>query len=400
MLNAPAARLYFFTNFRALISFEETLAIEAIRGEARMTDDFVSSRRTLAKRSRAAVLWGLGVLVAAQILFFFPLSSWWPQLHDPQYGGRLTRLRARLAEKPKGQPFVLLLGSSHIAMGVRPGVLRGDSSAPGSGPFLFNFSMNNGCPMVSLLCLHRLLREGIKPDWLLVETCPLQLWLDGPRAQTNECLNPALVQHQDLPILSQYYSNPHKFRKDWRKGQLWPWYFHRDFLLSSLTPRWLPSPKRLNAMWDHMDEWGWQWVEGLTESYQENGLDMEKMRIWVTGMYQQFEISAVDRRAIQEIVDICRREKIQLAFLRMPEAEFFLSWYPFSMQDQVDRYLAGLSKEYQVAVIDARRWLPDVSFSDGHHLTPAGATAFTQRLDREFLQALQSDRKQVVMNAD
>src|SRR5262245_29234430 len=107
-----------------------------------MPGDFKSSRRWLGRRSRASVLWGMGLLVGAQIVFFFPLSAWWPQLHDPQYGGRLTRLRARLAEKRQDQPFVLVLGSSHTALGIRPGVLQRDSS-----PFLFNFSMNNGCPV-------------------------------------------------------------------------------------------------------------------------------------------------------------------------------------------------------------------------------------------------------------
>ena len=109
----------------------------------------------------------------------------------------------------------------------------------------------------------------------------------------------------------------------------------------------------------------------------------------MTSMYRQWRICDVDKRAIQEIIDTCRRENIRLAFLRMPEASFFLDWYPVSMQVQVDRYLAGLSKDYDIPIIDGRRWLPDLSFSDGHHLTPSGATAFTQRLDREFLQSIQ-----------
>src|SRR5438270_4074466 len=119
-----------------------------------MSGDFKSSRRWLAKHSRASVLWALGLLIGAQVVFFFPLSAWWPQLHDPQYGGRLTRLQARLAEKRPEQPFVLVLGSSHTALGVRPGVLQHDSPPSSAGPFLFNSSMNNGCPVVSLLCLH------------------------------------------------------------------------------------------------------------------------------------------------------------------------------------------------------------------------------------------------------
>ena len=354
-----------------------------------MPGDFWSWRRKLAKRSRASVLWALGLLIGAQVVFFFPLSVWWPQLHDPQYGGRLARLRARLAEKPKDQPFVLVLGSSHTALGVRPGVLRTDSTSGYDSPFLFNFSMNDGCPVVSLLCLHRLISEGIKPDWVLVETCPLQLWLDDWRAHVHKCLNIALIQGEDLPLLSRYYVNPHQFRKNWRKGQLCPWYFHRDFLLSSFAPRCLPPLRRLNGTWDHMDDWGCQWVEGATQNYQENGINLEHLRSAMTSMYRQWRICDVDKRAIQEIIDTCRRENIRLAFLRMPEASFFLDWYPVSMQVQVDRYLAGLSKDYDIPIIDGRRWLPDLSFSDGHHLTPSGATAFTQRLDREFLQSIQ-----------
>src|SRR5437868_5102967 len=111
-----------------------------------MPGNFVSARRMLALRSRASVLWALGFLVVAQIIFFFPLSFWWPQLHDPQYGRRLTRLRARLTEKKKDEPFVLVLGSSHTAMGVRPAVLLRDSPCRAT-PFLFNFSMNAGCPV-------------------------------------------------------------------------------------------------------------------------------------------------------------------------------------------------------------------------------------------------------------
>jgi hypothetical protein len=381
MLNVSAARLY--SSARSLAFYSSRRQRPEYGVGTRMPSAFVSSRRVLGRRSRASIVWALGFLVGAQIGFFFPLSFWWPQLHDPQYGGRLTRLRARLAEKPKDQPFVLVLGSSHTALGVRPGI-RGDSS-----PFLFNFSMNDGCPVVSLLCLHRLLAEGIKPDWLVVETCPLQLWLDGPRAQAHSCLQLVLVQHRDLPVLSRYYLNPHKFRHDWRKGQLFPWYFHRDYLLNCFNPRWLPAVKRQNKTWDHIDDWGWQWVEGATQNYQETGMDLEYLRNCMTGMFRQWTICDVDKRAIQEIIDICRREKIRLALLRMPEASVFLSWYPSAMLDQVDKYLTDLSREHQVAIVDARTWVPDAGFWDGHHLTPFGASVFTQRFDREFLQSIE-----------
>ncbi len=42
------------------------------------------------------------------------------------------------------------------------------------------------------------------------------------------------------------------------------------------------------------------------------------------------------------------------------------------------------------AGLDARNWVPDPYFADGHHLTPEGADMFTRRLDQEVLQYLGS----------
>ena len=46
----------------------------------------------------------------------------------------------------------------------------------------------------------------------------------------------------------------------------------------------------------------------------------------------------------------------------------------------IDAYLAGLSRDYGVAVIDARTWVAEDGFFDSHHLLPAGASTFSRRL--------------------
>ena len=52
-------------------------------------------------------------------------------------------------------------------------------------------------------------------------------------------------------------------------------------------------------------------------------------------------------------------------------------------------------------MIDAREWVPDVGFSDGHHLLPAGATTFTDRLGREALiPLLRNDSPQLLTRPD
>jgi hypothetical protein len=354
---------------------------------------------SLAKRAKGTILWGLGITVLLQVSFYCPLSQWWPQLYDPEFGGKLARLRHHIEKASTPQRLVLVLGSSHTGMGVRPGILSSEPSPATSRMLLFNCSINGGTPLVSLLNLRRLLNDGIKPDWVLVETCPVQLWWDGPRAKANNAVPLVLVQGQDLPMLERYYGNPHQLRVNWRKIQWFPWYFHRDYLLSYFWPDWRPRPSALQNSWENVDEWGWQWVAGYTESYQTRGEDLESIRRLFTSFYQQFEISDVDNRALREILETCRERKINVAFLRMPEAVFFQSWYPARMVEQVDDYLHQLNREYHVPMIDARDWVADGYFADGHHLTPRGAEIFTKRLDQEVLQYLSDGQSPPVFDS-
>jgi hypothetical protein len=67
----------------------------------------------------------------------------------------------------------------------------------------------------------------------------------------------------------------------------------------------------------------------------------------------------------------------------MPESAEFRSWYPPEMLAAIDRFVAELSAEFGVPIVDARGWIADAEFSDGHHLLPSGAAVFTDRLARE-----------------
>ncbi len=49
-------------------------------------------------------------------------------------------------------------------------------------------------------------------------------------------------------------------------------------------------------------------------------------------------------------------------------------------------YLDGIRRECRVEVVDARDWVGDEGFMDGHHLLPAGATVFSRRLGHDVVQ--------------
>jgi hypothetical protein len=68
----------------------------------------------------------------------------------------------------------------------------------------------------------------------------------------------------------------------------------------------------------------------------------------------------------------------------MPESSEFRGWYGPAGYAAVTAFAQQLSGEFGVPVYDARDWVSDDGFADGHHLIPAGAEAFTDRLAAEW----------------
>src|SRR5262245_9114159 len=100
-------------------------------------------RRLTVRRPRAALLWGLALFLAGQVVFFLSLDLWRPNLRDPEYAFRRDRLVEQLQRRSPGQPFVLALGSSRVAMGLRPEAIAQQPD----GPLVFNFGMIGSGPV-------------------------------------------------------------------------------------------------------------------------------------------------------------------------------------------------------------------------------------------------------------
>ena len=72
----------------------------------------------------------------------------------------------------------------------------------------------------------------------------------------------------------------------------------------------------------------------------------------------------------------------------MPEASGFRAMYSPEVLQRVHGFLNGLCMKYDCTLTDAREWLPDSGFSDGHHMLKSGAEAFSDRLNREVIEPL------------
>jgi hypothetical protein len=310
---------------------------------------------------------------------------YWGRWADPEYGWRLGGLQKLRAAGP-ARPLVVLLGSSRVAMGLRPAVLDGGPPSP----LVFNFAQVGSGPVMQLWCLKRLLADGVRPDWVLFEYWPAFACQEGPCAEETH-LDVNRLGWRDLPLLSRYSAQPRRLYRTWWEAQLAPAFSHRFLLLSQYAPRWLPYTLRMDISWSELDAYGW--LPAPVSGAAGYAARVRKARNYYEPVFSAYHFSAQADRAVRELVVICRRQGIKVAGLYLPEAAFFRDWYQPVLGRQIDTYLGRLRRECAVPVIDLRGWCAEKDFVDGFHLHPEGARAFTQRFGREVLGPLLRGRE-------
>jgi hypothetical protein len=337
------------------------------------------------------VLWGLVIFVAFQLVFLTAKETWWPALADPEYGRKLARLRARLSERLPRRPLALILGSSRVDMGFRPGELLVNQLSCEEGPLLFNFGLCQFGPVGELLCLHRLLADGVRPQALLVEIFVPML---AGEENTIEHFDINRLRWPDERLFRRYVRQPGELHARWLDAQIVPSYSHRLLTLNHLAPGWLPSEDRIDIVnWQGMDAWGWVAVPTWERKLQraQEFAQEELAQQYLVPALSDFHVCAAADRSLRELLSLCRDKGIITGFLLMPEISIFRSWYSARSRAGLESYLTGLRREYGARVVDARTWVADEEFVEGIHLTYAGARTFTQCFERQVLPLLVLD---------
>src|SRR5689334_14593217 len=72
------------------------------------------------RHAKNALIWGGLFLVLVNLGLVVIMETRRPELYDPEYGLRLSRLRKLLAHHEHGAPLICALGSSRMAQGLRP----------------------------------------------------------------------------------------------------------------------------------------------------------------------------------------------------------------------------------------------------------------------------------------
>jgi hypothetical protein len=269
-------------------------------------------------------------------------------------------------------------------MGFRPEILSRCRTPGGDKVVVFNFGMTSAGPVQELLCLRRLLAAGLRPKWVFVEV--FAPFLNQEAGQGNRTwLGIDELSWVDLPVLRRYCERPWLMYGRWLWSRAAAGSSYRLGLMKQHLPKWLPASLQFDV-WLGITAYGWVPFAHDTVSAADYRRGLERARVEYYRLLHDFLLRDSPTRALRELLELCRREDIGVGLFLMPEGSEFRSWYPPAVEEMVSRYLAGLSKEYGVPVVDARRWMPDANFFDGHHLLPRGATAFTKRFERAALE--------------
>jgi hypothetical protein len=319
------------------------------------------------------VLIGLTITAAAHVGLAAAVETVRPAWRDPDYGHRLP-----LVQHVTQRPLVVALGSSRTQMGFRPATMGLPNAT------VINFGAPGAGPYHHALTFARLDAAGVRPDFLLVEILPAALTQE-PGAEASFRPQAARLSAADVGRVAPYCDHSAGLWTSWAVNRLNSWFSLRFSLVSHALPTILPWQTRQDLLWKATDHTGWlpYPFDAVTAADRQKGLARTRGEYAAT--LSRFHLTPGPDRALHDLVAAANRRGIRVAFYLMPESPTFRSWYPAAARAALNDYLARLSWECGVPVFDATDWLGEDSFSDGHHLLKAGATAFGERFGRECL---------------
>lgn len=307
-----------------------------------------------------------------------------PALRDPIYYAKEDLLAKRLAGESHDRVVVVALGSSRTGNAFHPITAEREiSRATGKRCVAFNISLPGGGPVTQLVHLRRLLKRGIKPDIVLVEIIPsMCAERDGTPPEMAH-LRPDRVSLAELDELTALGAASDEYRDEWVEAVANPWFGFRFQLLGFIQPKWTP-PGVVKGGRKFPDPTGWHpWAQPVTpETYLK---DLATAHGEHFDNLQRLEVGRVASEALDEIYATCRREGIVAIPVITPEGADFRAWYGTKAQAATAALLASGNAGTGGRAVDAREWLPDNAFADGHHVQQGFAPDFTRRLVKEAL---------------
>lgn len=336
------------------------------------------------RQARSALLVGLVCFVLGQLALLVAMQRWCPELRDLEFGWKIVRLRQRLKEEP-AKPVVLMLGSSRTAHGFQATRFDHAMAKHGTDVVSFNLGVSNAGPVRENLALRLALQNAKRPALLILELFPTMFNESGPGRYT-EGLEALILSARDVACLPDYYAQADQIYRDWLQFQWVPGYSYRFQVLGRLSKRWLPTDRfDLPDYLRRMDSSGWSRPRPHI-SAPPPAQRAQVIQRWYdryAKAFLDYRIGSKPRRALTDMLALCRRENIPVLLVLMPEASEFRSWYTPDVEASLQEMLADVKRDFHVDHVDARAWIADAGMWDIHHLLIPGAGQFTDRLADE-----------------
>jgi hypothetical protein len=330
--------------------------------------------------TRRTILLTAMLLVLSQLAVAL-LLEWGPaSLRDPEFYQKVPLYRARAAERPDS-PLVLVLGSSRVYLGLRPAEVA--AAAPPGEPLPFNGGLVGAGPLLQRLMIERWMAAGVRPAAIVWEFFPPHLlahedYLEECRIDANR------LSRGEARLLGEFTIDPERFSKTVRLGRFGPVHAHRFIARNLLIPSWHGNTQRIDHNWNTVDAWGWK-PGPANRDPAERRERVNNARAEFTHALARPALDPRMIRSAEATFAVCAERGIPMALLWMPEASDFRAWYPPATDAAAGALLERWRTDWGITVVNARTWLADDCTADGYHLTPDGATIFTERFCHETL---------------
>ncbi len=308
--------------------------------------------------------------LVAQFAFHLALQREWLPLRDPLYYERLYLLKKQPAfwTVASSTPRLIAIGSSRTHLSFD--TMRFGNTLECEA---FNFGTPAGGPITSALYLRRLFAAGLRTEFVLIEwhpgfssaSCPdfEDRWLHTYRLREEEFKTLADLGHprQQSGLQRAFNSvQTYKFA-----------------ILNRYCPT-LMSSRFALLFGTKSDARGY--MPGLDRDDPNYPRLLVRTREEYEPALQGYSVGGPGLAAVRDQVRVALEHNATPLVILMPESSDFRSWYGTEGNASIESAKATLG----CPVIDAREWLPDSAFTDGHHISRAAGPVFTDRLADEL----------------
>jgi len=339
----------------------------------------VSSWKNPCRRRRAK--WVVAAAVLAFLAVQFGLShaieSDALPIRDPIYAEKFNLLQRHRAffHPDASRPRVLAVGSSRTLLAVDAGILGTKWNAAA-----FNFGCHGCGPITTALYLRRLFAAGVRAETVLIELHPAMLADHDPSFE-HRWLHEYRLTRDEIDVLHGFgwrLGTPVQHRPG---GWLSAAHTYRFAALDRYAPELSACPFGMTLA-GRTDAFGF--VRGTDATPADRPAALLRECGLYLSAFADYRPGGAAVAAIRDTMARCRAHGATPVLLLIAESSEFRSWYGIAGNSGLAAWLTAFALECDVRLIEAREWLPDTSFADGHHLTAAGAEAFTARLAGEL----------------